>query len=264
VPLEQAVQAALVGTRGSYGVAVRNLKTQENYLFNEHLSYYSASLYKLWIMAEAYRQIKDGVLKEDEILSEEYKTLNAKFNINPESAKFKEGKITLSVGDALNKMITISDNYAAFLLSLKVRLTNVTAFLKMNGFSESTVGADGDAPTTTAYDIALFFEKLYNKQLVSEEYSDKMLALLKAQKLNDKIPKFLPDYIITAHKTGELNEFTHDGGIVYLENNEYIIVVLSKSDDPKLAKNRISNVSESVYNYFTTIQSEQTPEPPIQ
>jgi beta-lactamase class A len=256
VLLEQAVQSALTGSYGSYGIVVTNLKNQDYYFLNEHVSYYSASLYKLWIMAETYRQIRDGIIKEDEILSSNYKTLNAQFNITPESEKFKEGKIALSVKDALYKMITISDNYAAFLLNLKVKSTNVKSFLTTNGFNESTIEKDGN-PKTTAYDTALFFKKLYDGGLVSEEYSNKMLELLKAQRLNDKIPKYLPDNVVVAHKTGELDEYTHDAGIVYLENNEYILVVLSKSDNPKLAKERISNISKSVYNYFTDIRSSQ-------
>lgn len=261
-PLKQTVQDALAETKGSYGIVIKNLKTGENYSLNEHVTYYSGSLYKLWVMAEAYRQINNGMLKKDEILSEKYETLNSKFNIDPETAEFKEGIITLSVTDALNKMITISDNYAAFLLSLKVRLANVASFLKINGFNESAIGTGGKNPTTTPHDIALFFEKLYNSQIINKEYSEKMLQLLKWQKLNDKLPKYLPENTTIAHKTGELDEYTHDAGIVYAANNDYIIVVLSKSDDPNSAKNRISNVSESTYNYFANNQQGQTPPSP--
>jgi beta-lactamase class A len=248
--LGQTIRDALTGSNGSYGIVIKNLKTGENYSLNEHVLYYSASLYKLWIMAETYRQIENGMLKEDDMLSEKYEDLNNKFNIDPNNAAFKEGTITLSIKDALNKMITISDNYAALLLSSKVRLVNVASFLKTNGFNESTIGITGIAPATTAYDTSTFFEKLYNKKLINEQYSDKMLELLKAQKLNDKIPKYLPDGILAAHKTGELDGYTHDAGIIYTQSNDYIIVVLSKSDNPALAKNRISKISESVYNYF--------------
>jgi beta-lactamase class A len=256
-PLGQAVNDALTETYGNYGIVILNLKTGENYSLNQHVSYNSASLYKLWVMAEAYRQIRDGLLKEDEILSEKYETLNADFNIDPKTAEFNTGTISLSVKDAINKMITISDNYAALLLTLKIRLTNVAFFLRANGFNESATGTNIDNPTTTAFDVAYFFEKLYKKQLINEEYSNKILDLLKAQKLNDKIPKYLPYNVFIAHKTGELNEYTHDAGIVYMPNGDYIIVVLSKSDNTDLAKERISNVSESVYNYFTGNRQEK-------
>ena len=77
-----------------------------------------------------------------------------------------------------------------------------------------------------------------------------MLQLLKIQKLNNKIPRYLPKDTVVAHKTGELDPFTHDAGIVYTPNGNYIIVVLSKSDDPDLAENRIADISKNVFNYF--------------
>jgi beta-lactamase class A len=250
IPLERAVQDALIGSNGSYGIIIKNLKTGEYYFSNEHLSFSSASLYKLWVMAETFRQIENGTLNENDILSSDYKTLNSEFGITPENKDFESGPISLSVKNALNKMITISDNYAAYLLTHKVKVTNIASFLQANGFTESIVGTNTDYPTVTASDIALFFEKLYNKQLINDQYSNMMLELLKSQKLNSKIPKYLPDTSI-AHKTGELDKYTHDAGIVYTQSGDYIIVILSKSDNPGLAKNRISDISESVYGYFT-------------
>jgi beta-lactamase class A len=248
--LEQAVQDILTGASESYGIVVKNLKTNENYSYNEHVKYESASLYKLWIMAETFEQIKNGTLKEADILSGEVKTLNNIFNIASESAQSSEGTITLSVNDALNKMITISDNYAALLLGSRIRLSKVESFLKTNGFKESSVGTTGNMPITTAYDTAVFFEKLYSGKLVDQEYSNKMLQLLKAQKLNNKIPKYLAPNIVIAHKTGELDKYSHDAGIIYTQNGDYIIVILSKSDDPNSAKNLIATVSKAVFNYF--------------
>lgn len=247
--LERIVLTSLENTRGNYGIAIKNLKSGESYYLNEHISYDTASLYKLWVMAETFRQIKNGMLKENGILSEDVKTLNEKHKISSESAELTEGTITLSVNDALTKMIADSDNYAALLLSAKIRLSKVASFLKTNGFNESTVGTI-DPPITTAYDIALFFEKLYNMRLVNKEYSNKMIQLLKEQRLNNKISKLLPKNIIIAHKTGELDEYTHDSGIVYTQNGDYIIVVLSKSSTPDLAENQIANISEAVFNYF--------------
>lgn len=250
--LGKVIQDALLGTHGSYGIVIKNLKTGEHYTLQENTQYEAASLYKLWIMAMVYEQIKNGKIKDDDVLSEDVTVLNKKFQIPPESAELKEGKIELSVHDALEKMTNISDNYAALLLTEKIRLSSVSLFLKNNGFTQSSVGTDGKSPITTPHDIALFFEKIYSGQLINADYSNKMISLLKKQKLNDKIPKYLPYAVSVAHKTGELDEYTHDAGIVYANSYDYIIVVLSKSDDPKSATIRIANVSEAVYNYFET------------
>jgi beta-lactamase class A len=202
-------------------------------------------------MATAYDQIKNGLLRETDILQQEIPILNEKFNISTENAELKEGKITLSVSDALSQMITISDNYAALLLSEKVRLSNVAKFLTSNGFTESKVGTDGSIPTTTPSDIAKFFTLLYQGTLIDKEYDEKMLDLLKGQQLNHKIPKNLPKDILVAHKTGELGYFTHDAGIVYAPKNDYVIVVLSETKKPLVAEQKIADISEAVYRYFT-------------
>lgn len=248
--LASAVQGALQGTHGTYAVVIKNFKTGQSYNFNEHLPFESASLYKLWVMAVVYQEIQNGDLTEDQVLSEDVTTLNKKFQIASEDAELTDGTITLSVKDALHQMITISSNYAALLLTEKVRLSSLDTFLKQYGFSESKVGINGGDPMTTAADIALFYEKLYKDQLANAQYTNEMIDLLKQQALNEKIPNNLPDDIDIAHKTGEIDGFSHDAGIVYAPNGNYIIVVLTKSDMPAVANERIANISEAVYNYF--------------
>lgn len=248
--LANVVLSALDGTQGSYGIMVKNLTTGEVYGTHEHTIYKSGSLYKLWVMAAVYKKIQDGSLKKTEVLSDDYAELNALFNIDPDYAEETEGTITLSVADALNQMVTISDNYAALLLTEKIKLSTVATFLKDNDLTESKVGTNGNDPTTTSYDVALFLEKLYKGQLANSTYTDEMLNLLKAQKLNTKIPKYLPDDVTVAHKTGELDSFSHDAGIVYGPSGNYILVVLSNSDDTDAADERISEVSKDIYNYF--------------
>ncbi len=248
--LKKIVQNSLEGTKGTYGVFIKNLKTGQSYGLNEHTVFESGSLYKIWVMAAAIDQIGNGKLKGDEELSGDIKVLNDKFNISSESAELTEGAITLTVNQALQQMITISHNYASLLLIEKIKLSSVKAFLEREGFNESTVGADGSFPTSTPSDIALFFEKLYKGKLANSQDTSKMLDLLKRQKLNDKLPKYLPSEAIVAHKTGEIDFFTHDGGIVYGPKSEFIIVVLSKSDLPAASEERIADISKKVYDYF--------------
>lgn len=248
--LSDVIQKVLEGATGTYGVVVKNLKNGDSFFLNEHKVYEPGSLYKVWIMAEAFREIQNGKLKEDETLSQDIAVLNQKFEIDPELAELKEGTISLSVRDALNQMITISHNYAALLLTERIKLINVDYFLKENGFNESIVGINGGSPQTTPYDISLFFEKLYKGELANKEYTDKMLSLLTEQTFNNKIPKYLPKNTVVAHKTGEIDYLSHDAGIVFGENGDYIIVVLSESDFPPGAEERIADISKAVFDYF--------------
>ena len=248
--LAKVVQESLAGTQGTYGVAIKNLKTDESFYANEHRVFESGSLYKLWVMGVVFNQIENGTVKEGEILSDNIAQLNTDFGVPLDVAELTDGGISLSVADALNQMITISHNYAAFLLTKKVKLASLQPFLIQNGFKESKVGVNGNSPTTTASDMSLFLEKLYKGELASSSSTIKMLALLKKQELNEALPKYLPSEIAVAHKTGDIDLFKNDAGIVYVPNGDYIIVVLSESPYPYGAEERIAQLSKAVYDYF--------------
>ncbi len=247
--LQQSVAEALEGTQeGTYAVVIKNLKTGERYTFNEAREFNSGSLYKLWVMTTAFHQIQLEKLNEDEVLQEDIAVLNELFQIATDSAEQTEGTITLTVKEAIEQMITLSDNYAALLLAARVKNSNVSEFFKNNGLVQSKLG---EPPITTASDIALFFEKLYLGRLANQEQTTEMIDILKRQTINTKIPKYLPKGVSIAHKTGELGPFSHDAGIVYSDTGDYIIVVLSESENPTEAEERIANISQNVYKYFS-------------
>lgn len=242
-----AVLNALDGTKGIYGVSIKNLRTGESFVYNDHIQFDTGSLYKLWIMAVAYDQISNGVISEDEVLSYDIGELNKKFEIDEDEAEFSEGTFNFSVKQAIHQMITISHNYAALMLTDKVKLSQVQKFLEDHNYSESEVGG---TPKTSASDMALFLEDLYTGKLNDPATTTAMLDLLKGQQLNNKIPKYLPKEQVIAHKTGEIGYFSHDAGIVLTPKGDYIIVVLSQSDLPAAAEDRIAQISKNVFDYY--------------
>ena len=245
-----SIEQILAETDGTYGVFIKNLKTEKVYVINEHRVFNSASLYKLWVMAVTFNQIQEGSVNKSDILTQEIEKLNEEFNIATEEAELTEGTVSQSVDKSLEQMITVSDNYSTLLLSERIRLSNVTSFLQKNGFHESTIGADDGFPKTTPHDMALFFEKLYTGELANKRDTHQMLELLKNQQLNTKLPKHLPEEVVIAHKTGELDAVSHDAGIVFAEKGDYIIVVMSESENRYVAAEQIALISKEVYNYF--------------
>ncbi len=248
--LEEAIENLLVNTEGVYGIYVQNFKTNETFEHQADLLFETASLYKLWILGESFRQIKSGVLSEDEVLTGDVARFNETLGVATDEAELKEGSVSMSVSDALVEMITVSDNYSALLLSDRLRLSNVVDFMDQNGFVKSHLGGEDGLPESTPKEMALFFEKLYKGKIIDSSYSGRMIALLKEQELNGKIPKYLPENQVIAHKTGELGNNTHDAGIVYADNGDYIIVVMSRTSDPDLAIENIATISKRVFDLF--------------
>jgi beta-lactamase class A len=245
--LESAVLPLVQNEQGTYAIGIKNLKTDQTYYYNENHEFETASLYKLWIMAEVYQQIAEGKLSLNQTLSDDVEDLNQKFDIDDSDAEQTEGTVTDTIEGALNKMITISDNYSALLLSANVGLSNVSQFLKDNNFPNSSVGTP---PQSNVIDIMSFYQKLYDKKLISQNASNQMLELLKQQAINDRIPKYLPENTVVAHKTGEIDGVKHDAGIVFSKNGDYIIVLMSDTNDQTHAAEVEANISKVVWDYF--------------
>ncbi|MBI2621188.1 MAG: serine hydrolase [Candidatus Levybacteria bacterium] len=259
--LADIAEKHLLNNSGEYAIVIKNLKTGENYFYNENKKFNSASLYKLWIMAVAFQKIKDGLLSEDDVLTLPLSYLDDTLStttptptlegFSPSPSLEEEPRfISMSTGDAIERMITISDNYAALLVASRSGTTNVIQFLKDYNFKNSNFR---QPPQTTAEDTSLFFEKLYKGEIIDKDYSEKMVDILKNQTLNDRIPKYLQKNTPVAHKTGELFNAKHDAGIVYSSKGDYIIVVLTDTNDVKKAIESIANFSKAVYDYFTTL-----------
>ena len=108
---------------------------------------------------------------------------------------------------------------------------------------------------TTASDMALIINKIYDGVLINREISKKCLDLLKMQSVKDRIPKLLPKDLNVAHKTGLERRVCHDAGIVFTKKGDFLICALIKHNykSSRRAKRLISKLALLVYNYFEKI-----------
>jgi beta-lactamase class A len=86
--------------------------------------------------------------------------------------------------------------------------------------------------------------------------SERCLRVLKLQRVNDRIPKYLPVGVTVAHKTGLERSVCHDAGIIFSCNGDFLICVLTQHTNPnaQASKNFIARVALATYVY-----SEQSP-----
>lgn len=245
--LNDAVGSVLRGSEGSFGIYVKNFSNGKTYALNEHRTFEAASIYKVWVMGAVYEQVKSGQISEADPITADIEKLNKNFNLSPDDTELKEGLLDFTIGSAIEQMITISHNYAAFALIEKINRDQIENFLKKYGLNET----DPEDPfKTTASDMGRLFEKIYKGEIVDSEYSQKMIDVLTRQQLNDRLPKYLPAGTKIAHKTGNLGYFENDAGIVYSPSSDYIIVVLTQTNNPLQARDKIGRISEAVYMYF--------------
>ena len=107
---------------------------------------------------------------------------------------------------------------------------------------------DGGRNVSSAKDSGIFFEALYNGEVVSKERSQQMIDLLMQCKDTTQLVQGMPYGTVFAHKTGCTETYYHDGGIVYLpEGRDYILVVYS--DGVENHEGLMMQIAELLYNY---------------
>jgi beta-lactamase class A len=218
------VQSDLNNGLTGASVIIKDSGSGQTLQFNPGQVFSSASLYKIFVLWKVQEEIEVGQLSDDSIIPLlDYGETPADTTDPAPAAPQQVG--TISVADARRLMITLSDNASAWSLGFYLGWYNIDAMLRAHGYTDTTI--DIDTPVTTAAEVTRFFEELYNHTLDSaltdSDYA-LMLDLFKAQGINNKLPTGLPDGVTIAHKTGDLDDFNHDAGIIYTPDGRVIFI----------------------------------------
>ena len=164
------------------------------------------------------------------------------------------------IPELIRTMIEISDNESADLLvtmlgrgnSVKGRkkVTDYCKSLGLNNTSMERMMGDDNIISdnyTSTEDTGKFLEMILNAKL---PHSKEMLEYLKNQTRTTKIPEGLPGNVLSANKTGELDDVENDAAIVFA-GRPYILCVMSDGvNDYQPPIDAISDISTVTYNYL--------------
>src|SRR3989344_5881427 len=100
---------------------------------------------------------------------------------------------------------------------------------------------------TSVKNIGTLFENIALSLNTERAHSEYILKLLQNQTLTSKLPKYLPSSVYSHNKTGELNEYSHDAGIFYTPKANYVLVFMSKTQDPKSTNEQMALMSKEIY-----------------
>jgi beta-lactamase class A len=202
----------------------------------------AASLYKLGVLAEAERRVDAGELKYGDTITIEPEDITA-------DGSFEDAGTELTLDEALEAMITISDNGAALALWRILGGANIDATLEKSGLGDFHVAFDDTEDNwATPHAIGTFFTLLAKRQLISPAASDRMLARLERQQISDRLPAQLPPGVVVAHKTGNLVGLVHDAGIIYTKSGPRVVVAMTWDTFDEDAASFISSIGSLVYS----------------
>ena len=235
----QSIIDRLKDTQGDAALYYRPLAGGEGLQYNADLPLMAASVIKLPIMVEAFRQAKAGL-----------QDMNAQYTLEPSDKlppcgvlTFMHDGLRVTLRDLVTLMIVVSDNTATNMLIDILGMDNVNVTLRALGMRgtvlrrrlfDAEASARGLENTVTAREIGGLLEALYAGRVVSPAASAAMLDILRGQQLNGKLPFFLPCEV--AHKTGEDEGITHDAGIVYALRPFVLCLFSNRTDVPRFER----------------------------
>jgi beta-lactamase class A len=202
----------------------------------------AASLYKLAVLLRVESLVESGALSYDDTITIE------DADVTVDGSNEYPGTV-LTIDQALEEMITYSDNGAALALVrvYGAHATNVTlAAAGITGFriAESA----GEDHLVTARALGTFFDLLATRRLLSAAASERMLGRLERQTINDRLSRDLPQNVAVAHKTGDLVGLIHDAGLIGTNSGPRIAVVLTSGGAEPAAKDLIARIGALVYS----------------
>ena len=239
-------------------------------LINENEVFHAASTMKTPVMIEFFKKINEGKISSDDslLINNEFSSIvdGSKFELSSfddsDEDIYKNLGKYISTDKLVYDMITRSSNFGTNLLIDYLDAEDVNNTMKnigaknmkvLRGVGDLKAFDLGLSNTTTAADLLIIYEKLAMGEIVNNESSNKMIRILKDQVYNDIIPKYLPEKVEVAHKTGWISGVRHDSGIVYVGNNEkYILVLLSKNlEDDIEGADFLAKISLEIYNFLS-------------
>ena len=264
--LEKKIVSKFNDEIGNFALAFKNLDDGKEILINENEIFHAASTMKTPVMIEFYRQLHQGKLSLEDTLQikNEFKSIVdgsmyklSEFDDSDKNTYNKLGQY-YSINNLIYEMITISSNFATNILIEYIGANNVTKSMReigalnidiLRGVEDIKAFELGLDNTTSAKDLLIIYEKLAKGKIIDNESSAIMIDILKDQKYDDIIPKYLPKNIEIANKTGMITGVHHDSGIVFLKDGrKYVIVLLSKNmSDMESGTEMMARISEFIY-----------------
>lgn len=223
---------------GDVGIFYMDTASGEVFRHNAAMPLEAASVIKLPIMVEAFRQFETGLLDPENtiVLREEDKLPSCG------ALTYMHSGLQVTIRDLVTLMIILSDNTATNLLIGMLGQDRINACMDDLGLKGSRLhrmlfrpelSAMGIQNYVTAEDMGRLLLGLLRGELVSAQASQEMLQILGQQRLNGKMPFFLHDKgIRCAHKTGEDDGITHDVGILWTESPKIFCFLSNRTDVP--------------------------------
>ena len=250
---KKEIEKIISQVEGSVCINFYDLNKNNVFSINGDKKVLSASMIKLLILVELMKKISENKfsLSDTIMIADSMKTGG--------DGVLKELNTGhhFTLKELATLMIVVSDNQATNILIDFLGMENINQLGRELDLKETFLGRKmmdiearkkGYDNYTCADDISSLLKLIYQEKLINEEASQLMLDILLRQQQGERLQRYLPSDIKIAHKCGDLDNLENDGGIIWLGNKTYILVVLTSGMPNLQCKQTIGKISKFVYD----------------
>jgi beta-lactamase class A len=233
-------------------IFLKKFNTNESLLINNTEKYAPGSLLKISIMIAILKMSE----KDNELLNKKITFIQTSKNNKVQTIVSNSIKIgqSYSIKELLKYMIVYSDNNAASLIAKNIDGNIIKSLFSDIGLNVPDLNSND--LFLNINELSFFMRVIYNGSYLTNANSEFALELLSHGDYKNGLLKDIPSDIIVAHKFGEsgneVEKQLHETGIIYANNNPYLITVMTKGNNRDELAYFISEISKTVYQYNST------------
>ena len=261
--LQKEIELAIQGFNGQIGIYVKDLKSGKSISINADTIFPTASMVKVPILIGVMDKIEKKELDYRQELIYRDSLLYAGVDL---LGSFKDSeKVELS--KVVMLMLTMSDNTASlWLQGLAGTGARINAILDSLGFintrvNSRTPGREDNRSVygwgqTTPKEMAMLMEKIYRREIISTESSDRMMRLLGRNYWNEVSLSQIPPTIEVFSKNGAVNASRSEVVLVNDPHKPYVFCISTKNNkDESWTENNEAwilarKISRMLWNHF--------------
>ena len=250
---KKKIETIISQVEGNVCINFYDLNKNNGFSVNGDKKLLSASMIKLLILAELMKKISENKFSlSDTVMMANFMKIGGDGVLKELNTGHH-----FTLKELATLMIIISDNQATNILIDFLGMENINQLGKELDLKETFLGRkmmDAEARKkgydnyTCADDISLLLKLIYQEKLINKEASQLILDILLRQQQGERLQRYLPSDIKIAHKCGDLDNLENDGGIIWLGDRAYILVVLTNGMPNLQCKQTIGKISKFIYD----------------
>ncbi len=250
-PLDGLLASVSPDPSSDYGVVIEDIASGDRLELNQDRVFASASVYKLPLAWQVLSEADRGHINLDDTL--DILEVDA-IEVEPEGG-LAPGEMT-TVGDALERMVSVSSNASAHALLRTIGRRAFNAAMDQLGLHQTRVPEvvdpedPGPGAVTSAEDVALLLRLIGRRQALSPSAHDILRDTLARAQFPDALRETLPDAVLVLDKTGNLDDASNVGALLSTPHGTVLLVVLDEGVEPGEARSVIAQLARGAYDAY--------------